>query len=117
MSKLSPTKDDGYVQLSEGGANKFAVLQEVVLWSGGVAKKSPSDQCSHLCGKTRCLEVDHICSEDIRINNGRKGCLVWVGCPHCHLAILVCEHEPVCVKYHLGYVSQEDFLANGIHTL
>ena len=35
LSTLAPTKEGGYVQVSHGGANKFAVLQEVALWAMG----------------------------------------------------------------------------------
>lgn len=47
------TKKDGYVQLSRDGANKFATLQEVLLWSKGEEKpaysgKSDPNDVSHL---------------------------------------------------------------------
>lgn len=114
LCTLTPSKEGGYVQLSYGGANKFAMLQEVVLWAGGVTK-GYGDQCSHRCCRPLCKVVGHICREDPQKNNERKGCVVWVQCPHCELAILVCPHEPKCIKFTAGFSSWEDFVANGIH--
>lgn len=114
LCSLAPTKVGGYVQLSYGGANKFAMLQELVLWGAGTIK-GDGDHCSHLCCKPLCKIVGHVCSEDPLENNQRKGCVVWVQCPHCTLAILVCPHEPKCIKYRPGFGSWDDFLANGVH--
>jgi hypothetical protein len=46
---LRPTKENRYVQVSFGGANKFAVLQEVVMWASA----------SHLCHEKRCCNLRH----------------------------------------------------------
>ena len=113
LSSLKPTKEGGYIQISWGGANKFCVLQELVLWSQGVSFKDAGDQCSHLCGRPRCLE--HVCKESVAKNNQRKGCVVWWDCPHCELKILICQHNPPCIKYAPGFASWDDFLQNGIH--
>jgi hypothetical protein len=115
ISKLKPSKDGGYVQLSWGGANKFAVLQEVLLWARGVILEGNGDQCSHLCGKTLCTLPKHICKESAEKNNNRKGCVVWWDCPHCPKKILICCHEPKCIKFAPGFATWEDFLQNGIH--
>jgi hypothetical protein len=101
--------------VSWGGANKFCTVEELVLWAGGVIKKDKNDQCSHLCGKPLCLEVSDICLESATANNLRKGCPVWVDCPHCGLKIFVCTHQPACRKFCSGFDSWEDFLANGVH--
>jgi hypothetical protein len=114
LCKLAPSKEKGYIQLSYGGANKFAMLQEVVLWAAGVTK-GKGDHCSHLCCKPLCTIVGHVCGEDPKKNNERKGCVVWVDCPHCGLKILVCPHEPKCIKFAPGFSSWEAFLQNGIH--
>lgn len=114
ISKLVPTKEGGYAQVSYGGANKFATLEEVVLWAAG-GTKGIGQQCSHRCHKTLCKEVGHVCSESIQKNNERKGCLVWIDCPHCDQKILVCVHEPKCIKFAPGFGSWEDFLENGTH--
>lgn len=117
MTLLKPTKENGYAQVSWGGANKFCVVEELLLWAGGVIKNDQGDQCSHLCCKTLCLEVGHVCVESALLNNLRKGCAVWIDCPHkgCSKKILVCFHEPKCIKFCPGFLSWEDFMENGIH--
>jgi len=116
LSKNKPTKENGYVQVSWGGANKFCVIEELLLWSQGVIKDS-GEHCSHLCCRPLCLVPAHICAEGAQENNLRKGCRVWVDCPHgdCSKKILLCEHEPRCIKFCEGFESWEDFLQNGIH--
>lgn len=112
--KLKPTKESGYVQISWGGANKFCVLEDLVLWARGVMK-SEGDQCSHLCCEPLCMCPEHICTESAQENNLRKGCVVWWDCPHCPQKILICQHQPPCIKYVPGYLSWNNFLQNGTH--
>jgi hypothetical protein len=112
---LKPSKEGGYVQLSYGGANKFAVLQEVLLWAGGVTRVDSGDQCSHLCGNPLCTLPEHVCLEDAKKNNSRKGCVVWWDCPHCDKKIKICQHEPSCIKFVPGFISWKEFLENGLH--
>jgi hypothetical protein len=114
VCKLVPTKENGYVQVSWGGANKFCVLEELLLWSQGVTLVD-GHQCSHLCCEPLCLLPEHVCSESCKNNNLRKGCLVWVDCPHCSLKILVCKHEPSCIKFCPGFGSWSEFVENGVH--
>lgn len=57
----------------------------------------------------------YVALESSRDNNGRKGCAVWVNCPHCSLKIFVCQHEPLCIKFAPGYASEGEFMADGIH--
>lgn len=112
---LQPSKNNGYIQVSSGGANKFAMLQEVVLWAGGGAL-SPGEQCSHLCGQPRCMGLDHIIAESELENQRRKGCLVWVDCCHCELKVLVCPHGgKKCVKFCTSFRDAADFEARGVH--
>lgn len=109
-----PTKDKGYVQLSTQGANHFAVLQEVVLWAQGEVK-GQGEQCSHLCHQPLCKTVGHVTPESVAANNARKGCLVWIRCPHCpDMKILVCRHEPTCIRFVEGYSDMSDFIARGV---
>lgn len=112
---LKPSKEGGYIQVSAGGANKFAVLQEVVLWADGKFKVNPSDHVSHLCGNPKCKTVGHMVVEEAEKNNARKGCLVHIGCPHCEKRIFVCAHEPPCIKY-AGekFKNMSEFLEGGI---
>ncbi|KAI8943889.1 hypothetical protein F4801DRAFT_573543 [Xylaria longipes] len=114
VTTLQPSKPGGYVQMSYGGANKFAMLQEILLWAQG-HQKLPSDQCSHLCGEPKCLLRNHIIAESVAENNARKGCLVVYPCSHCTKYYVVCNHTPTCIKYIPGFESWEDFLQNGKH--
>lgn len=111
--RLAPTKEHGYIQVSFEGANKFAVLQEVVVWAPG-GFVPPGHDASHLCHEKRCCNVSHIISEEKVANQQRKGCLVWVPCHHCDLKIFVCRHVPSCIKFCEGFDSHEHFLSAGI---
>lgn len=113
---MKPSKDGGYIQVSAGGANKFATLQEVVLWAKGISLY-PGEQCSHLCARPTCVGLDHIIAESERENQRRKGCVVWVDCPHCALKISACVHGDVkCIKYSDGYSDAASFGAAGLHS-
>lgn len=110
---LKPTKDNGYVQVSWGGVNKLAVLQEVVLWANDTVVEKGQD-ASHLCHQKRCLNLSHIIPEAAPDNQARKGCRVWVDCRHCAKKLFVCVHEPSCIKYCPGYRDHEHLLTEGV---
>jgi hypothetical protein len=113
---MKPSKDGGYVQLSFGGANKFATLGEVLLWSKGVTLDSVAgDQCSHLCGNPLCTDSSHVVVESAQRNNQRKGCGVVWPCSHCSQVYLTCAHVPSCIKFVSGFSSWRDFENNGKH--
>jgi hypothetical protein len=112
--QLVPTKADGYVQLSYGGANKFCTLGDMLGWARGI-EATGLNQISHRCHNPLCAVPAHIVIETPAENNNRKGCLVWVNCYHCHLRMLVCPHTPTCIKYVPGWESWEDFIEGGIH--
>lgn len=115
LCTLKPSKEGGYIQVSWQGANKFATLQEVVLWASGCALR-PGEQCSHRCCQPACLNLGHVVAESELENQRRKGCLVWVDCRHCALKILVCVHGgQKCIQYCEGYVDSEAFEAAGVH--
>ena len=104
-SRLTPTKEGGYVQISWGGANKFCVLEELLLWAGGVTKVR-GDQCSHRCGEPLCTDPGACMLGKSRENNLRKGCVVWWACPHgCKKKIFICTHVPSCIKVVPGFAS------------
>lgn len=119
-----PTKAGGYIQVSAGGANHFMMLQHVVLCAAGQSYAFGQDgtlpvgmHASHLCGNTQCTTVGHVHIESVRANNQRKGCHVWIPCPHvmegCSSpVILVCPHTPVCIKYVEGFVSMDELVAS-----
>jgi hypothetical protein len=100
LMKGNKAGGDGYVQLSHAGANNFALLHEVVLWSKGEFVRA-GEQISHLCSNTKCRNPHHIISEPSIVNQSRKNCPVWVACAHkdCRLPYLICCHKPYCVKY------------------
>jgi hypothetical protein len=137
LAKLRPTKTGGYAQVSAEGANKFATLQEVVLWAKGGVKPPPvfvddgngnvkedhnkSMEVSHLCDQPQCIVMDHICVEARKINLERKDCKrPWSrhpdSCSRCHGKKVdrICSHDPPCVDYLAGFASQEDLLARGV---
>jgi hypothetical protein len=115
---LKPSKEGGYIQLSWEGANKFAVLQEVVLWAGG-GFLGDGEQCSHLCGNPAYMTPGHVVAESELENQRRKGCPVWVDCPHCALKINCCNHtsglRPKCIKYCAGFADTNAFGQSGLH--
>jgi len=116
------------------GANKFATLQEVLLWSKGIVRppglltQHPEGgettqevfEASHLCHHPRCMIADHICLEHRDDNQQRKGCVPWVECSDsCRSCggkkvIMLCPHSPRCIKWIATYPSQEALEANGI---
>lgn len=102
LVKLKPNKANGYIQISWGGANHFTTLGDLLLWSKGERidreVKNPL-QCSHLCHNPACSDPRHVVIETAKENNGRKGCLVFVACPHHEKHFVpVCEHRPPCIK-------------------
>lgn len=112
LSGHQPSKDDGYVQLSWRGVNKLCTLPEVVAHAGGSVRMFAGAQASHLCHERRCMVEGHVVYESAQANNRRKGCRVWMACPHatCPLLIRLCSHMPACIKWHPGYGTQADFL-------
>ena len=114
LVQLEPTKAGGYVQLSYGGANKFAMLQQVVLWADGKELTEAGHQCSHRCHNPKCRVVGHVTPESAADNNSRKNCLVWIDCHHCDKKIFVCMHSPCCIKFCEGPSNMESLLATGV---
>lgn len=113
VASLRESKDNGYVQVSWAGANKFACLQTVVVWANGMSI-GPGEDASHLCHEKKCLNRAHVVPEPSASNQARKGCRVWVNCPHCPKKIFVCTHTPHCIKFCAGFNDHEHFLAEGI---
>ena len=121
LCTMVPSKSGGYIQVSWKGANKFAMLQEVALWAGGKTL-GPGEQCSHRCARSNCMNVDHILAESELKNQNRKGCLVWVSCPHndiCNRKVAICLHgssdADKCIKYCEGFADHKDFEQRGVH--
>lgn len=113
---LAPSKVGGYIQLSWEGANKFCTLGEMLGWAAGKYTTRPTDQISHRCHNPRCSIPAHVVVESAADNNRRKGCLVFVDCPHgCPEKILVCPHKPCCIRFVPGYETWDEFFSGGIH--
>jgi len=110
---LKESKENGYVQVSWGGVNKFACLQAVVVWANGETLKAGVD-ASHLCHQKKCVNRAHIIPESTLSNQARKGCRVWVDCNHCSRKVFVCFHQPACIKYCAGFRDHKQFLDEGI---
>jgi len=125
LSTAAPTSGKGYSQVSGEGVNKFATLQELVLWAGGGAKPAHSDKTdpndvSHLCDQPACTVPSHVVVEAKDANNRRKGCVMAVRCSRkcreCNGSkdLFICMHKPSCVRFRDGYASFEEYLKNGI---
>ena len=125
LSTAAPTSSKGYSQVSGEGVNKFATLQELVLWAGGGAKPAFSDKTdpndvSHLCDRPACTVPSHVVVEAKDANNRRKGCVMAVRCSakcrDCNGSkdLFICPHTPSCVRFRDGYASFEEYLRNGV---
>jgi len=125
LSTAAPTSSKGYSQVSGEGVNKFATLQELVLWAGGRAKpaysgKSDPNDVSHLCDRPACTNPDHVVAETKEANNRRKGCVMAVRCSakcrDCNGSkdLFICPHKPSCIRFRDGYASFEEYLENGV---
>lgn len=113
LVKMQPSKEGGYIQVSYGGANKFTVLEKVVIWADG-QDLGEGEQCSHLCHRPRCKTVGHVWAESAAVNNSRKNCLVWIDCHHCPQKIFLCTHIPCCIKFCPGFTSMDDLKERGV---
>lgn len=113
LSPMKPSKAGGYIQVSDGGANKFATLQEVLIWAGG-RDLTGGAQASHLCCRPSCTVIEHVIPESAEENNARKNCVVFGNCHHCSKKVLVCQHTPTCIKFCPGFASWQDFLRDGV---
>ncbi|KAK7546089.1 hypothetical protein IWX91DRAFT_318117 [Phyllosticta citricarpa] len=132
LSPLAPSKDGGYIQVSVDGFNKFFTLGELVACAGGFSRsfwrpgaasgldeesKMKGLDASHLCHQPSCTVVGHVIFEPSCLNQRRKGCPVWVPCPHvsCGKVVFCCNHDPPCIKFCAGFSDMSDLLARGAH--
>lgn len=99
LTKLVPTKQDGYVQISLVGLNKMMTLGDALLILGGRWQyKGTGMQASHLCDQPRCTVADHVIPESTTMNNSRKNCGGVMRCPCGNRGwLVVCEHRPMCI--------------------
>lgn len=123
-------EQQGYIQLSLGGFNhvclnsivvcvaclywnvKNIMLQRLVAIATTREVPNPGDEASHLCHHTVCKTVGHVIWEPSLSNQRRKGCPVWVKCPHeCDKLVDCCTHDPKCIKAIPG-LTEEEFIAD-----
>jgi hypothetical protein len=104
-------RSDGYVRLSVTRGSTKSALGKVqgertfyvhhLAWyvmGNKVPFSSQSSHVSHLCGDSRCFNVDHLAIEDPIENNSRKNCIASVKCPcPCQHVFWTCQHEPRCI--------------------
>ncbi len=85
---------EGYIQIKRGGINFMLHRLSLVAHTG----LDVLGTASHLCHNPRCFNWHHLCDEDIRLNNARKGCLGRI-LRHRHrekLLYRACDHSPEC---------------------
>jgi hypothetical protein len=80
--------------------------------------RKPSSQ--NLLQIPLCMTPGHVIAESELENQRRKGCVVWVDCPHCVLKINCCCHSggglrPKCIKYCAGFANMGAFGQSGLH--
>lgn len=69
----------------------------VVMAMDGTFATDKKDEVSHLCNNGACVRREHICWENRKDNERRKGCCGDVVCDCCNTIKLVCKHNPRCV--------------------
>jgi len=108
LSILVPN-NKGYCQPSIFG-KKPMVLHRIAYLSVN-ARPAAGLDISHLCHHSTCCKPDHLVAEASILNQNRKGCAVWVFCPHQHpnnrqCIVWVCNHgnpatnTPWCIRNH-----------------
>lgn len=118
VHRLASTGSQGYVQVSIGGANKFALLHQLsaIAFTGrGVSSLQGAEQASHLCHHGRCWRPGHVIIESAALNTARQGCQVWQLLPEDvpgePRRLRTCVHEPACIRA-IPNVTADQFFAN-----
>jgi len=122
-SVLVPT-NKGYCQPSLLG--KKPMVLHRISYIAQYGSPAANLEISHLCHNSLCCNPDHLFAEPGLLNNARKGCAVWVTCPHQHPdqlqhIVWVCSHgnpqqnRPYCIKNHPSFVYMDDM--NGLKTV
>jgi hypothetical protein len=91
---------DGYVQVGGTGvqlcSNFVAFFQHMSLRQARRALKT-GFHVSHLCGNSKCVNVEHLVYESALENNSRKNCCGVSECSKCGHKMRTCSHTPVCL--------------------
>jgi len=94
---MKVSNQKGYVQLCLDGM--YFCVHVVAFWEKEGKGPAEGFHVSHLCHNPACFNPDHLISESSKDNNSRKGCLVWIPCPHCKNSVIgICPHQPSCIK-------------------
>jgi hypothetical protein len=98
-----------YAQPTLFGVKPMVVHKIAYIAANG---RPPGDglEVSHLCNNSLCIKPTHLFAESSLLNNRRKGCPVFVDCPHSHpddkpMIIWICTHGGTwgtryCIKNH-----------------
>src|ERR1700681_4019776 len=78
---------------------KFISLHHATAIAATRTMRPDEHDGSHLCHHTTCKVIGHVVWEPSEDNQRRKGCAVWVDCPHCNLKVWACVHEPKCIRF------------------
>jgi hypothetical protein len=104
-------RSDGYVRFSvtagstrsafgESRGERTFYVHHLAWYASGhrVPSSSAWAHLSHLCGDSRCFNVEHLVVEEPKANNSRKNCSVAIRCPcPCQHVFWTCQHEPRCI--------------------
>ena len=94
--QYSPTKKNGYVQLSVNN-KKGPVCHKVACLLANGPPPDTDSQASHLCGNARCCAEVHQVWEDPETNNSRKGCKGFIKIDGTTYETAECNHNPRCL--------------------
>ena len=98
ISRLKPSKRNGYVQAQVGKGPKTPALHKLAYLA--LNGRPVKQQGSHLCAKPRCINGRHILDESAADNNGRKNCPIWTrsfNFAEDGVILWLCEHEVPCI--------------------
>jgi len=123
MHSVLVPNQKGYRQPSLFGKKPMVLHKIAYIAANG--NPPPGLEISHLCHNPACCKPAHLFAELGLPNNARKGCAVWVMCPHQHpnnqqRIVWVCGHgnptlnKPYCIKNHPAnvFVDNMDGLRN-----
>ena len=93
----TPSKKNGYIQLSVGGNKKGPVVHKVACFLANGPPPTPEHQASHLCGQATCCAEEHQTWDDVEANNRRKGCKGYIMINGVKYTTEECKCNPRCL--------------------
>lgn len=122
---LAPEDRKGYIQLNGGtgnpsnkviGSHMIACALQHGIPEGADVAVGFGTSASHLCGRSTCVNPNHLCWESLELNESRKRCHAWVSTtgpegkwPRIH--VNACVHTPRCIRFIPG-VSMVEYTVN-----